>query len=103
MDNMVDPQHPGAGQKGPGGADIQRLGQVEELRSACIHTTDEHRNLQANTGRTATLSGVQAHPFSLRLCLLQARPSSTLGLVPLFKVQLVFQKGPPVASSVSSL
>src|SRR5713226_305036 len=97
MDNMVEPQHPGAGQEGPGGADIQRLGQVEELRSARVHTTDKHWNLQANTRRTATLSGVQAHPFSLRLCLLQARPGSTLGLVPLFKVQLMFQKSGPIA------
>ena len=50
LNELAGPEKMRRGDAGPGGADIQRFGQFDELRSGYIHSPQEDRYLETNAG-----------------------------------------------------
>jgi hypothetical protein len=47
------------------GADIECFCEIDKLRSSIVDSAKEQGNLEVDSGRTATFSGVEMHLFSL--------------------------------------
>lgn len=59
MNHLTRPEKVGGGDAGPRGADIQRLGEFNELCPGGVDCPQEHGHLETDSGRLAPLGGVQ--------------------------------------------
>ena len=62
-DKLVEAQDVSRGDTRAGSADVERFGQLNELRSRSVRTPDEHRYLQSDPGRPTRLLVIQVLPF----------------------------------------
>ena len=64
LEHAIIPQHSCTHEKCARSADVQRLGEVDELRAACLLPPDEQGDLQAKARRATPFCGDQWHSVS---------------------------------------
>jgi len=63
MNNLIGPDDMRRRNTGPGGADIEGLGEFDELGARDVSATNENGNLQTNAGRAPGSGRSDALPF----------------------------------------
>ena len=80
MNDLTGPEQVAGGDARTGRADIERLGQLDELGAGEVHSSQEHRHLEANAGCLPPLGRVQLLTSLYCVCF-QGAPVGTSDLV----------------------
>jgi len=81
MNHLTGPEQVAGSDACTGRADIERLGQLNELRAREVHSPQEYRHLEANAWCLPPLGGVQLLTSLCSACFQRAPPVGTSELV----------------------